>query len=639
MRWLLLIFFLALRQMSYAVDTLHVITHNQLVVVTDPSKGSNFYSRWGVFPSAGKPIRRINLHVTFKCPDTMRCADWDYLDFIKIKRIGGMQGADKDFEIARMLTPYGGAFNKDWNFNWQVDITDFSLLLRDSVEIEYNHTGYEDNKHRGWKITLDFEIITGQPIAQPISIQKIYSKAFGYGDSAQSIEKSLVPIAFKKAPGADYAVFRVLHTGHGANPGDYCGEFCSKKRFTIFNEDVIDERPIWRKCGDNPLYPQAGTWVYDRANWCPGYLQQPEVLHIPLTRNDNTIDIDMEPYTITKSEAVENITAYLIQYKKNTLQHDATIIDIITPTNKKIYSRLNPTCSMPKILIKNSGTATLKSLQIKYGTVGQALHSFTWTGLIKSGYTDTVTMPTTIQALANNNTYMVELTKPNGKFDRFNADNYMVSQFKKPPLHASSLVLVTKTNNEPQDNFITLKNSEGQVFLSRSFDSTQKNKVFLDTLMLPVGCYTLACIDTAGNGLEFWAYAKGGKGSMRIQDTAGNLVKSFISDFGSSILYNFTTTNNNRDVDSLNKELVIDLFPTRSNGSTTLDFFSGKPCDVTVKIITDKGAVVVEEHNYKNVKDASFTYNLAYRPSQRYYVKLFIEGKEVFNKRLRIEKR
>ena len=28
---------------------------------------------------------------------------------------------------------------------------------------------------------------------------------------------------------------------------------------------------IWRDdCGENPLYPQGGTWIYDRANWCPG---------------------------------------------------------------------------------------------------------------------------------------------------------------------------------------------------------------------------------------------------------------------------------------------------------------------------------------------------------------------------------
>jgi hypothetical protein len=177
--------------MANASDTLHVITHNKETIVTDPSKGFNQYKRWAVFPSSQTSIRKIVLHVKFACPDTMRCADWDYLDFISIKRIGGANGTNKDFEIARMLTPYGGAFNKDWKFNWELDITDFSLLLRDSVEIEYNHTGYENNKDRGWLVTLDFEIIKGKPIAEPISIQKVYGGAYKYGDSSASIETYL----------------------------------------------------------------------------------------------------------------------------------------------------------------------------------------------------------------------------------------------------------------------------------------------------------------------------------------------------------------------------------------------------------------------------------------------------------------
>ena len=92
----------------------------------------------------------------------MRCADWDYLDFISIKRVGGQNGKVMDYEIARILTPYGGAFAKDWKFDWEIDVTDFSSLLRDSVEVEYYHSGYEPNHDRGWSVTLDFEIIKGK---------------------------------------------------------------------------------------------------------------------------------------------------------------------------------------------------------------------------------------------------------------------------------------------------------------------------------------------------------------------------------------------------------------------------------------------------------------------------------------------
>jgi hypothetical protein len=97
----------------FAADTLHVVTYNKATIVTDPIKGYKIYKRWGQFPSAVVPIRKIIMHVNFGCPDSMRCGEWDYSDRINIARTGGQDGKVQDFEIGRMLTPYGGNFNKN----------------------------------------------------------------------------------------------------------------------------------------------------------------------------------------------------------------------------------------------------------------------------------------------------------------------------------------------------------------------------------------------------------------------------------------------------------------------------------------------------------------------------------------------
>ena len=637
--FLLAFLFVIVAQPVIASDTLHVITHHKETVVTDPAQGNNYYKRWGVFPSKNVPIRKITLHVKFACPDSMRCADWDYLDFIKIKRIGGTDGEDKDFEIARMLTPYGGAFGRDWKFNWEVDVTDFSLLLRDSVEIEYNHTGWEPNHDRGWQITLDFEIIKGTPVAEPIRIQKIYSGAFLYGDSTQSIEAKLPTTGFTRMANADFAKFRVLHTGHGANPGDYCGEFCSKNRMIYFNDEQIDKRPIWMKCGDNPLYPQAGTWLYDRAHWCPGYLQIPDEYLLPLSRLNNTINIDMEPYTVSKSEAVENITAYIIQYKKVATNNDAAILDIIVPTNKQAHSRKNPACTSPVIVVKNNGMRNLTSLRVTYGTKGFKQKTFDWKGNLPLGSQAEIVLPGAIDANAGENYFTVTLSRPNRKRDEFANDNSMGSNFIKAPVHTGNIVVVFKTNNEPADNSYTVTDASGKTLYSRGFDSTQENVLIRDTLQLQPGCYRFFVKDTSGNGLEFWANARGGNGFVRLQDTSGNLLRTFLSDFGSSIIYNFTVSNNINEHAPVNTEEAISLYPTRTTGKTVLDYFGGTAQDVTVQIITDEGARLVEEHLYKNLKEGSFTYDMSYLPPQRYYIKVFVNGAQKFNKRLRVERR
>jgi hypothetical protein len=133
--------------------------------------------------------------------------------------------------------------------------------------------------------------------------------------------------------------------------------------------------------------------------------------------------------------------------------------------------------------------------------------------------------------------------------------------------------------------------------------------------------------DTAGDGTESWFNARGGSGYVRLQDTRGNLLKQFEADFGDNILYNFSVSEDSLQWSPMNLEAGIVLYPTRTTGSTTLDFFNGKAEDVLVQIVTDEGNLLVEEHQYKNLKEGVFTYDLSYRPAQRYYLKVFIKGR------------
>ncbi|HEY1112665.1 MAG TPA: hypothetical protein VGE66_03860, partial [Chitinophagaceae bacterium] len=57
-----------------AADTLHLRAFHRQTVVTDPSKGSNYYKAWTKFPSVQESIRKIIMKVTFGCPDSLRCA-------------------------------------------------------------------------------------------------------------------------------------------------------------------------------------------------------------------------------------------------------------------------------------------------------------------------------------------------------------------------------------------------------------------------------------------------------------------------------------------------------------------------------------------------------------------------------------
>ena len=627
--------FLALALNSNAADTIHVITHKRVTVVTDPVKGSKLYKAWGKFPSANTAVRQIKLKVKFGCPDSMRCADWDYDDHITIRRKGGKKGASQDYEIGRMLTPYGGAFGKDWTFEWEVDVTDFSMLLRDSVEIEYNHTGYEPNKDRGWSITLDFEIVKGKPAWEPIAIQKIYDGSFSYGDSSNSIEKALKPVVFDTQKQAGFARLRVVQTGHGMDAPDGCGEFCSKYRELWYDGKMIDKRSIWKTCGDNPLYPQAGTWIYNRANWCPGNLMQPDIYDLNIeSGKQHTLDINMQNYISSKPSATEVISAYLIQYKKAAVKNDIAMEDVITPSLKDAYRRENPSGIKPQILVKNMGSAEVKKLHIRYGTKGFPKKVMDWKGIIKPAATAVIMLPGTVDAKTGINGFEAELLLPNGKKDAYPADNKIIGAFEAVPKQDSVLVVYLLTNNQPAQNSYALVNAKGETIKGRALGSLTANTVYRDTVHLPKGQYQFMLQDTAGNGLEFWANPKGGRGKVRLLNKNGVMIKDFDSDFGNAVQYAFEVGD---PVAPVTAQTSFGLYPTRTNDKTTFDYYANFPEDVKVQIITDPGDKIVEEHHYPQLKEGMFTYDLSRFPKGRFYLKVLVNGTEKFKKRIRLK--
>ena len=427
-----------------AQNKVHIVSHDKETIVTDPSKGSNSYKRWTVFPEKNKKIRNITLNLTFECPDKMRCADWDYVDHIKAR-------SKKDstvYEIARMLTPYGGRFQSDWKFQWKVDITDFSQILRDSVEIDYIHTGYENNKTRGWKVTVDFEITYGSPIANPIAIHKIYDGNYKYGDKNDPIEKYLKPKTIHTNSKTAFSIIKVHQTGHGMDANG-CGEFCSKYRDILLNNKIVDHKEIWKQCGDNPLFPQAGTWIFDRANWCPGYLVQPdEVLLNTIKNSPNKIDINMQPYETEKPSASELMTTYVIEYAKANAANDVTLLDIIKPSTSLQHSRKNPTGNRPLIQVKNNGRNPLKKLNIRYFLEGEKANKFKWSGNIPFGKTAFITLPTAIFSSRKTATFHVELSRPNGRKDGYSLDNKMESIYKRPAIFPEQIIVYYKIQKQ-----------------------------------------------------------------------------------------------------------------------------------------------------------------------------------------------
>ncbi|SHI65006.1 Peptide-N-glycosidase F, C terminal [Arenibacter nanhaiticus] len=610
----------------------HIVSHNEATIVTNPALGANSYKEWAVFPKKDKEIRQIILNLTFECPDNMRCADWDYVDHIKVRP----KNDSTSYEIARMLTPYGGRFQEDWRFDWKVDITDFSPILRDSLVVDYIHTGYEDNKTRGWKVTVDFEITYGKPVVEPLAVHKIYDGNYNYGDKNDPIENHLVPVNLKPDAAATFGKIKILQTGHGMDANG-CGEFCDKYREILVDGKVIDAKQLWMECGDNPLYPQAGTWIFDRANWCPGYLLQPdEVMFDIKTGTAYTVNVDMEPYETENPSAKELLVAYVMEFGKINSSNDVTLVDIISPSTEEIFSRKNPLGSLAVIRIRNNGSENLKSLVVKYGLEGQKTNTFKWKGDIPYGESALISLPKEIYSDKETVPFHVELKNPNGKKDGYKADNKKSSQYTRPNILPENSIIYFKTNNKPGQNSYKVTNSLGDIVFKKDSLELQPNTVYRDTLQLPEGSYTFTVEDKGGDGLEFWYKAKDGRGDVKLLDTLGRAIKHFNSDFGSHIRYDFRVKPTAEY--HLDNIPSITMFPSRTEGPIILDYFANDAKDVQVIITQQEDeSKIVENHSYIGFQKGILTYDLSYLPKMRYYLKVIVDGEEIFKNRIRLK--
>jgi hypothetical protein len=609
----------------------HVVTHQRTTVITNPKTGENHYPSWGIFPSADKQIRRIILHLTLGTPDSMSTAHWDYLDNVLIRRKGGMNMPSLDYEIGRMLTPYGSRYTKGWQFEWQVDVTDFAPFLRDSVEIEYRHSGYEPDTV-GWALTIDFEIIFGPEVVKPLGMKQLWKGNFNYTDTSAMSLMHIRPVEFESTAGVGFNRIRIQHTGHGMDDSTGCSEFCNRWRALYYDDSLVDHRQIWKDCGDNPLYPQGGTWIYDRGYWCPGNLQPPDIIDVITKSGKHKVSLKMQPYYPTgRTQAVENINAYLFQYGKPLAANDVAIEGVMVPNNADRFGRDNPAEMYPRISIHNLGSNTLKSLLINYGTRGFPMKQFEWKGSLGFNKTAEITLPARIDFNTGMNTFEVELRKPNGQTDAWQGDNRLSTTFKSPELMPKDMIVLYKTNNKPDDNTIFLLDAKLDTVWKKVSKGLNKNTIYQDTLHLLPGRYILQLSDTAGEGLEFWAEPDQGDGYLRLLDLNGHMVHCFQSDCGNGEKFGFIASETFQR-DSTLTLYGICLYPRRINDTITLDVVADKPGKMSVLIKVD--GKVLEQHDYQSIKKGLFAYNLAYLPKGRLVVEVLFDGISKFKGRV-----
>jgi hypothetical protein len=140
----------------------------------------------------------------------------------------------------------------------------------------------------------------GVPDREPFAIAQLYSGRYvRYGDPDQPVADSLPIVPLDVPAEATWAEAKIYATGHGFLNTDNAAEFSYKwQRLRV--DQSTEQHYLWRPdCEHNECSPQQGTWLYDRAGWCPGDKAEPWTVDISdwvTPGGTHDVVLELQPY-------------------------------------------------------------------------------------------------------------------------------------------------------------------------------------------------------------------------------------------------------------------------------------------------------------------------------------------------------
>ncbi len=528
-------------------------------------------------------------------------------------------------QLQNYVTPYGIGLDLGPNgFTWKYEVTDYASIFEGWVEIA---AGNQQEL-----IDLEFEFIHGTPPRDIVEFETIWLGDYNHAQIADdlvmpAVDRTLNPLA------TEFTI-RTRTTGHWFGGVLNCAEFCPKN-FNLSIDGIEQfEWLNWKECADNPVINQGGTWIYDRAGWCPGTFADSynhDITPFVTPGGTHSIDFGMQPYVTNGGEGNYRNTVQLIQYGPKNFQLDAEISDIISPNTWEFHNRYNPICSSPEIEIKNLGGTTLTAVDIEYWVSGGEVATYSWSGALEFNETERVFLPMQDQSFWNGDgesIFYVQVVNPNGQSDEHTANDQMTAEFEFPVILTDPFYIFFKTNNVPQENEYTLWDEMGNVVIHKS--GLEANTIYRDTLYLGDGCYTLRLEDFGHDGLNFFAN-NDGNGSFLLRTVGGGVIENFEKDFGSFHNYQFVMDNAVGISENMDDELIT-ILPNPSEGIFTLNIDSYIASVLNLQVLDSRGSIVFEMENKDLPLHMNQQIDLSNLSDGIYFARILIDGRQVTRK-------
>ena len=205
-------------------------------------------------------------YLDITCPSG-GCDPWDRVSSVEVQGKNG-----EWYEVIRYLTPYGVGCSHE------IDLTDFMSLLSGKTTFRITLVTFAN----GFEYTLNLAYNSGEPSNPYTDVQKLWYQTYQFGDLANLQPTEDFTVSFPE--NTTSAKIKLVSTGHGwgvdenseTENTNNAAEFSNNTHHIWVNGAETFEQHNWNDCNPNPdnCSPQAGTWQFDRAGWCPGSIAQ-----------------------------------------------------------------------------------------------------------------------------------------------------------------------------------------------------------------------------------------------------------------------------------------------------------------------------------------------------------------------------
>ncbi|MEA3503858.1 MAG: Omp28-related outer membrane protein [Bacteroidota bacterium] len=324
----------------------------------------------------------------------------------------------------------------------------------------------------------------------------------------------------------------------------------------------------------------------------------------------------------------DNSTKEILQGKKialNTfegLNIDASIADI------KNVPVTNCTGSMtPVVTIQNYGQEELTSLVIDY-SVNNVSSTYSWTGSLALLESEDVTLEEVEFETGEENTVAIEISAPNGVDDEFPTNNTASTTFTDADITTATMVLIVRTDGNPEELSWELTNSDGDVMYSGGpyEDANTFVEMQVELPLDPENCYSFIMYDSGDDGFS------NGVGVYQLKDSQENIIAENNSDFGGREETQFFT-HSGTGIDNIASTTTINIFPNPAKEEATLNINLAESANVAVTVFDVYGRKISEYNQGElSTGNHAIMLNTGNYNSGLFFIKININGNELLQR-------